>query len=421
MSQINGSQTNGAALAKIKDVGTNMGWGMFGSLSYALGRFAIFVLLTKYLTAEQVGQFALALAIVTPLSFLINLELRVAYVTDTQNQINIDQCLSFRLLSNALFLLVVFLGGGLLVGHWGWQKISIVWLVALVRVMESIGDIYLGVLQKKEWIKQIGLSQMFKSLGVLVWAWLGLTFVADLRWFLIGWFVVVALLVWFYDRSWALKITPVRWSFSFPLAKKLLLLAWPLGLLITITSFHETVARLYLEHFHSDAMVAYYAAMTMIVTGLASLQNGINQALLARLARYAGQSLSKFWKLLGSLLLLTWLAMFVLTGIVWFRGEWILSLLYQADYARHGDVFIIVMLAGLLLLTAMITGDALLACRHFRSRLIAVTLGLLVNIAGCWLTIPNYGLTGAAWSALAASATVTLICSLVLVRTKNKP
>ena len=394
-----------------------MGWGMFGSLSYALGRFAVFILLTKYLPVQQVGQFVLALAVVTPLSFLVNLELRVVYVTDTSARIHAGQCLAFRLITNGVFLIVLLLVGWGLSYYWGWEKSTTLWLVGLVRCGESIGDIYLGVLQKKEWIKQFAVSQTLKTVGVFFWSWLILVLVADLRWLLVGWFMVVVLAVWFYDRPWAQKITPVRCDWSRRLAYELLKLAWPLGLLITVTSFHESVARLFLEHFHSDKEVAYYAALTMVVAGCATLQNGINQAILAPLARYANQAMAKFWKLLGGVLLLSWLAMALALLLVWWQGKWILQRLYNPGYAQHVDVFVIVVLAGGFLLSSMILGDAVLACRRFRSRLFAVIIGLAVNIIGCSLTVAKCGLAGAAWSALAASATVTLICGFVLVRT----
>lgn len=396
-----------------------MGWGMFGSLSYALGRFVIFILLTKYLTAQEVGQFVLALAVVTPLSFLVNLELRVVYVTDTADRIDAGQCLSLRLMTNAVFLICLALAGWVLSGYWGWEKIIILWLVGLVRCVESIADIYLGVLQKKEWIKQIGISQMIKTVGVFVWVWIILATVADLRLILVGWFGVVSSMLWFYDRRWALKITPVRCAFSKPAAIDLLRLAWPLGLLITVTSFHESMARFFLEHFRSDEAVAFYAALTMLVTGLATLQNGVNQAILAHLALYATEAISKFWKLLGVILLLCWLAMSLLLLLAWWQGEWILQLLYQASYARHSDLLVVVILSGFFLLSGMILGDAVLACRHFKSRLGAVIIGLAVNVIGCWLTVSEHGIAGAAWSSLAASATVTLVCAIVLIQTQT--
>ena len=413
------SKFSGSLLSQVKRLGAMMSWGMFGSFSYAFGRFAVFVLLTKYLTAQEVGQFVLALAVVTPLSFLVNLELRMVYVTDTAAAIDAGQCLGFRLATNGLFVICLVLVGWALSGCWGWDKILILWLVGLLRVVESIGDIYLGVLQKNEWIKQIGLSQMIKTAGIFLLAWFILTTLPDLRYLLVGWSVVVALMVWFYDRRWAMKVKPIRCTFSREVAYKLLRRAWPLGLLITVTSFHESLPRLILEHFRSEEAVAYYAALAMIVTGLAILQNGVNQAFLARLARYAAESITKFWKLLGSMLLICWSFMFLLLLLAFWQGEWILQQLYQASYARQSDILVIVILAGFFLLSSMILGDALLACHRFKTRLFSVITGLAVNAVGCWLTIPEHGLAGAAWSSLMASATVTLICALVLLQTNR--
>ena len=64
----------------------NTAWAVAGNVCFAGGRFLIFVLLWKFLPSEQVGQAILALAIVTPLSFFLNMGLRLVIVTDTANR-----------------------------------------------------------------------------------------------------------------------------------------------------------------------------------------------------------------------------------------------------------------------------------------------------------------------------------------------
>ena len=63
---------------------TNAAWAVAGNLFYAGGRFLIVVILTKHFASEQVGRVLYALAVVTPLSYLINMELRSVFVTDTK-------------------------------------------------------------------------------------------------------------------------------------------------------------------------------------------------------------------------------------------------------------------------------------------------------------------------------------------------
>jgi O-antigen/teichoic acid export membrane protein len=101
-----------------------------------------------------------------------------------------------------------------------------------------------------------------------------------------------------------------------------------------------------------------------------------------------------------------------------------LRFLFGGEYARYAGLFLIVMGACSVLLTAMILGDAVVACHRFKSRLMAVALGLLVNVAICRQFMGTYGLETAAWAAFISSTTITVTCGLVLLmaitRGKNK-
>ena len=65
----------------------------------------------------------------------------------------------------------------------------------------------------------------------------------------------------------------------------------------------------------------------------------------------------------------------------------------------------------------MIFGDAIVACHKFKSRMVAVGLGLLVNLFICGQYIDEYGLEAAVWAAVISSAVTTLTCLGVLVAT----
>ena len=80
--------------------GSDPSWAMAGNIFYVAGRFLIVLLMTRYFPSHQVGRVIYALAVVTPLSFLINMELRSVYVTDTTGLLKPGHCLTSRLISN---------------------------------------------------------------------------------------------------------------------------------------------------------------------------------------------------------------------------------------------------------------------------------------------------------------------------------
>jgi O-antigen/teichoic acid export membrane protein len=152
-----------------------------------------------------------------------------------------------------------------------------------------------------------------------------------------------------------------------------------------------------------------------VVAGLAAVQNGVNQAVLPRLARHFLRNLGQFWKLLGGILSLSWLALAAILALVWLQGHNILLVLYGEEYARFDRLFLLVVFAGALVLTGMALGDAVIACHRFKSRTAAVACGLGANALVCWLFVGKYGLVAAAWAAAVAGAVICLYCTAVLL------
>ena len=407
-----------AGVGRGRSLPINTAWAVAGNGFYAGGRFVAFVLLTQLLSTEQVGQFVLALAIVTPLSFLVNMELRLVLVTDTQGRVDAGHCLTTRLMSNVV--LVGCLGGLCWALHeaaprqWGWDMSVVLLWAGAVRMVESWADVYLAVLQKHERMKHVAISQGLKTGLLLVWVLLAGKVRGDIVWVLQGWVGIIVLVGWYYDHRQAARYASVRPKWSGRASEQLLRWGFPLGVFVAITSVNASVAQYFIKFSWGDTVVAYYGALVFVVGGLASVQNGVNQSVVPRLARYWAESGRDFWRLLAKVVGWSWVVLAGVLVLVWWQGELILGLFYPAEYAEQGRVFAVVMLGGCFLLTGMTLGDAVVACQRFKSRAMAVGLGMTVNVALCWLYVDEHGLAGAAWAAVVSSGVTMLACGGVL-------
>src|SRR5260370_5791803 len=83
-------------------------WALAGNAVYSGGQWAMLVLLAKLTRPEIVGQYALGLAIVLPVIMLTSLQLRWLLTTDVHGRTGFGDYLSFRLLSTALALAIIF-------------------------------------------------------------------------------------------------------------------------------------------------------------------------------------------------------------------------------------------------------------------------------------------------------------------------
>ncbi len=392
----------------------NTAWAVAGNVCFAGGRFLIFVLLWKFLPSVQVGQAILALAIVTPLSFFLNMGFRLILVTDTANRYAPGSCLTTRLGSNFVLALILVSLCVMQTGNWSKEKMAVILLAGAVRAVESWADIYLAVLQKHERMKYVSVSQILKVSLVLLCAAVFAPLTKQAIWILLGWAIAVLGISLFYDRPRAARFELVTLLWDKHISSQLIRLGFPLGVFITITSFNERVSLYFIEHDWGDQYVAYFSTFLAFIAGLSAVQNGVNQAILPRLSHYYQQSRKDFIKLLGQVLLPSWVVMGCFLLGVWWQSDLILRIVAKAEYTQYANVFVVVAAAGCLLLTGMILGDAVVACRQFKSRMIAVAMGLIVNILICRLYIPKYGLSAAAWAMVISSALTTLTCGVFL-------
>src|SRR3984957_6317922 len=74
-------------------------WTFVGNAIYAAGQFATLMLLAKMVRPEQVGQYALGLALVYPVMMLSNMQLRSVMNSSANDRAQFGHYLSLRLLS----------------------------------------------------------------------------------------------------------------------------------------------------------------------------------------------------------------------------------------------------------------------------------------------------------------------------------
>ncbi len=388
----------------------NTVWGVIASGSYALGRLGVFVIPAKFLSSQQVGWFGLALAIVTPLAYLLHLELRLAWVTDTSASASLRDYAAVRVLGNLLLLAILISGWLVLPPCLPGSLWRLILLVGLVRIVESWADLCLGHMQKQERMRPVAVSHILKSILLLLWALVLSWRNWDIFWLPAGW-VLIILLIWLvYDVPLAGGRAALRPSWSGAAIKHLVITGWPLGVFMALTGLNDTIIRTVVNISFGPSAVAYIAAMTLFVTALVVLQNGVNQALLPRLARYYQQDRLSFDRLLRKLLLS---AAVIGTGFVLLvagAGDYLLRWVYRQEYVQHSAVFFWVSVSGLLLLMSMVLGDVLVACRRFALRMGSVAAGAGVTFILAQTFVGKYDLTGAAW-VLSASAAVSLLIS----------
>jgi len=407
MSASGAATTSVARPSRALSLRANFSWTFVGNVVYAACQWAMLVVLAKLGSPEVVGQFALGLAITAPVIMLTNLQLRGVQATDARREYLFGDYLGLRLALTPLALLII--AGITLVSGYGWQTALVILFVGLAKVIESISDVFYGLLQQHEQMDRIAISMLIKGPLSLVALGTAIVITGNIVWGTVALAAAWAFRLCTYDIPSGAAILraarekdeaeSIRPHWYWPRLLRLMWLALPLGLVMMLGSLMTNIPRYFIERFQGTHELGIFAAMAYIVVAGTTVVDALGQVVSPRLARqYAAGEFGAFraltLKVLGVGALLG-AAGFLLSLIV---GRQVLTLLYRPEYAAHLDVFIWVIAAAGIGYLASVFGYAMTAARQFTIQVPIYVLSIAVVTIACALLVPGHGMIGAAWA-----------------------
>jgi O-antigen/teichoic acid export membrane protein len=178
---------------------------------------------------------------------------------------------------------------------------------------------------------------------------------------------------------------------------RLIDLAWPLGLVMTLIVLSATIPRYFVEGCLGERALGIFGAIGYL--GLAGIMavGALGESATARLAEYySSKQTSAFCVLL--LKLCGFAVVIGCAGVVvaLVAGGPILTVLYGPEYAAHADILVWTMIAAGISYVVWFVNHSVTAVRYFRSQLPLHLLAAGITAGACWWLVPHYGLTGAA-------------------------
>ncbi|MBI4876626.1 MAG: lipopolysaccharide biosynthesis protein [Acidobacteria bacterium] len=380
---------------------SNFAWTFAGNAFYAAGQWAILSLAAKLGGREMLGQYALAVAVTTPVVMLSHLNLRAVLATDMDQRHPFGDYLAVRLATTALGL------GAIAAIAWaaGYRGplAAVILATGAAQSVENVSDIYYGAMQRRERMDRIARSMMARgavslaAFGAALWATGNL--VAAVAALGLGRTAVLAV----YDQprgSAGERLSRSGWPTGWTIART----ALPLGVVLMLVSLNTNLPRYAIERTLGTLELGAFAAAASFVTVGSTMVNAIGQAATPRLARYASEHDPKrFLRLsfqLAGLALALGAAGVLAAALL---GKLVLSLVYRPEYATYSGVLVAALAAAGLGYVAATFGYAITAARAFNAQAplfcaVAASCGL-----AAWILVPRFGLYGAVMALAAAS------------------
>lgn len=390
--------------ARPRSLKKNFGYAFAGNAFYQACQMGMFVALAKVLSPEDVGRFALGLAISQPILIFASLNLRAVQVTDVKDENSFGDFISLRLVTVVLAMLVI--AGIAVFSGYPMQTAVIIFVIGLNHSVAITREVFQSYMQKYERLDHVAISQAISGALALVALVATVVVTKSLVYGVIAMLIARLLTFATWDRYSVKAIyNAVREPGSGPLirlngsVKVLSVLAWmalPAALMAVMTRFVTVLPQYFVEGMLGTEMLGFYAALAALPVFGQMAVRAAGTAALPRLSRMFAERRPGFMKLTIKLALVGAAIGVVGVLIAVFGGKPLVTALYTAEYAQYQEAFIWLMVYGGVSYCAACIGYALHATRWFwiQPAMFVVILTLVAFF--CWLWVPTHGLSGAA-------------------------
>ena len=412
---------------------SNFSWTFVGNIVYVGCQWGMLVVLAKIGSPDMVGQFILGTAITAPVIEFTNLQLRTIQATDAARQYLFDDYLGLRIIfvGIALALITVITS---IIGY-PWQTTLVILLVGVAKALESISDVFYGLLQQHERMDRIATSMMIKGCLSLLLLSTGVYLSGSVLGGVIGLVIAWGLILLAYDvRSGSLILSsnsqtqfnkalgklkiailiPSRWHWKS--LRRLVKLALPLGFAKMLITLNANIPRYMIVGFVGVREVGVFAAIAYIMVAGKIVVRALGQSASPKLAKYYVASNTKaFGKLISQLVMI---AIFLGSAgviVAFLGGQSILTLLYKSEYGQQADLFVLLMLAGAIDYISSFLTYGMTAARALWVQIPLFTLTAIVLCFSCLWLMPRFGTKGAAFALIITAIVQVIFSSVVIV------
>jgi O-antigen/teichoic acid export membrane protein len=396
-------------------------WTLAGSLVTSGSQWALLVVLAKLGRPELLGQFALALAITTPIVILTSLRLRAVQATDCLSRHVFGHYLALRCVGALITLALV---AAVVVGLQGEVPLAVLLLVAAGKTVDSLNDVFYGWFQLHERMRLLGQALCLTGAGSLLAFALTLYLTGSLIYATASWAVVPALTLLLYNAPIAAALEAAdhgasatgneKWQVLRPRWEGrelwgLARIAFPLGLADLLTSLTTNVPRYCIGLFLNTRELGFFVSAAQLSVAGNILVLSLGQAVMPRLAKYhAAGDRTRFLDITAKMVAAALGLGSALVVAAAVAGKWLLRVFYTPEYAAFNNIFIWLSVAAALGFVSSLLTCILTAAGRFREQSWLMATVVVVLAGACLPLTQALGVLGAAAATLLAAVVQVL-------------
>lgn len=383
-------------------------WLLGGNLIFSLSQWLIMIMIARLASKENLGQYALALAIVLPIYALTNLQLRPLFILDDNGnrKYNYSNFYYLRLLSSFIGILIC-----IIFGFYYNEILLILLIVAGIKFLESLSDIIYAFYNSKDKTYLISKSLLLKGMGGVLACFLGLTY------FNFNWAIFFILLnyflIWYFlDNKFILKTKEISQK---KLNFKILNQAIPMGVTLGLVTLQSSIPRIFLNNYESTELVGILSVLSYFVVIGSIFINSICQYLSPKIVKFWINDIKGFIKNYIFMQVISLLFGFFVLFFCYFFGNIILNLVYGEKFIEYEKELNLIMFSGVFLYLSTVNGFTLTSIGYIGKQVYIFSFIVLITLLSSYLLIPRLGIDGAIYSMVIAYFTQFIVTSIVII------
>jgi len=394
-------------LKKLKNIGYTFG----GNLVFAFIKWLILILIVRFTTPEEVGNYTFAIALTTPLLLFVNMRLRLRYVVE--DNLSFKNVKSLRNILNIFCFILIFFMGIVFFQNY----IEYIVLVAMIKILDLQSEIYYSILHKKQNFKAISLMQLGKSIVIITTFFLVLILSENVLLSLITQIFVQILWLFFIERKSTRYIKFEENEINKKIVYTIFLTGIPLGIVQLLNSYNILVPRYVIESILSVKMVGIFASISYLLTIIDLFMNALSQNIIVNVKNnIENGNFIKLKRFINKgVFIVSLVLVLVLIIPIYFTSKPIINIVYGEMYAEHSDIFNIVAISIIFNFQGWIFDTVLMAFKVYKIQLVTSIITLLISVATSLVMISNYGLLGAAISVVIIAFSQSAIKYLIVI------
>lgn len=341
-------------------------------------QYFLLILFTKFYNQEIIGVYIFSLALIKPILIPFNLQLRSLFVTDTNDDLDIEDFHSLRIIGNVITLVVIiffsFFNDNI--------NLIILMCLILIKIVESQSEMCHAIYQKKQEMVFIGVSKWINGFLIFISVFLTVFLGFSMEIALLVWLSISVSVLLFLDLKMAkiksATFVKMKKYFNLKSLIKIMKFAWPIIPLEIVAKYYESFPNLFVgEKLGLEILAVFGSILYFKAIGGQVLTQTIN-IIEPKLTLYIKVgSYREFNNLIFKLFVFGAFVAVFIVSFLYFSGEHILRFIFTEEYASYSNILTMVAISSGISYLYAFFSTALTCLRKHKIKVPILFVGLL--------------------------------------------